>query len=51
MLAAHEIIHSVKQSRQKRIFLKVYFKKAYDKVNWSFINELLLSRGDLNSSG
>jgi Reverse transcriptase (RNA-dependent DNA polymerase) len=34
-----------KCNKQKGILLKVDFEKAYDRVSWSFIKELLLSRG------
>jgi Reverse transcriptase (RNA-dependent DNA polymerase) len=45
VLAAHEIIHYATKHKQKGIILKVDFEKAYDKVNWSFVQKILLSRG------
>jgi Reverse transcriptase (RNA-dependent DNA polymerase) len=45
VLAANEIIHFVKVHGQKGIVLKVDFEKAYDRVNWSFLLEMLRSRG------
>jgi Reverse transcriptase (RNA-dependent DNA polymerase) len=45
VLAAHEIIHFVKTTKQQDIILKVDFEKAYDKVSWTFLKDLLISRG------
>jgi NADH dehydrogenase FAD-containing subunit len=45
VMAAHEIIHYATKYKQKGIVLKVDFEKAYAKVNWSFVQEMLLSRG------
>jgi Reverse transcriptase (RNA-dependent DNA polymerase) len=45
VLAAHEIIHYCKIHKEKYLVLKVDFEKAYDKVNWSFIREMLIGRG------
>jgi Reverse transcriptase (RNA-dependent DNA polymerase) len=44
VLAAHEIIHYATKHKQKSIVLTVDFEKAYDKVNWSFVQEMLLSK-------
>jgi Reverse transcriptase (RNA-dependent DNA polymerase) len=44
VLAANEIIHFSKVHGQKDIVLKVDFVKVYDRVNWSFLLEML-SRG------
>jgi Reverse transcriptase (RNA-dependent DNA polymerase) len=45
VLAAHEIIHFAKTTKQQGIILKIDFEKTYDKVSWSFLKELLISRG------
>jgi Reverse transcriptase (RNA-dependent DNA polymerase) len=45
VLAANEIIHATKQAKHSGVVLKVDFEKAYDRVNWDFIREILLSRG------
>jgi hypothetical protein len=37
----HETIHELKRKKQKGIILKLDFKKAYDKVQWSFMLEVL----------
>jgi hypothetical protein len=45
ILIANEIIYFVKCNKHKGILLKADFEKTYDRVSWSFIKELLLSRG------
>jgi Reverse transcriptase (RNA-dependent DNA polymerase) len=39
VLAAHEIIYSVKIDKSKGLLLKVDFEKGYDKVNWDFVQK------------
>lgn len=41
----HEILHEVRSKRQKAVFLKIDFHKAYDMVHWSFLQEVLLHKG------
>jgi Reverse transcriptase (RNA-dependent DNA polymerase) len=36
VLAAHEIIHFAKTTKQQGIILKIDFEKAYDRVSWFF---------------
>ena len=43
--AAHEIIHEVHRKREVGIVLKLDYEKAYDRVSWSFLEEMLKSRG------
>lgn len=42
---AHEMIHSLKQTKTLGMFLKVDLAKAYDKVDWSFLKEVLKAFG------
>ncbi|KAJ4747435.1 RNA-directed DNA polymerase (reverse transcriptase)-related family protein [Rhynchospora pubera] len=42
---AHEIIHDCKTSRQQGVIIKVDFEKAYDRVSWSYMDEVLTLRG------
>jgi hypothetical protein len=37
----HEILHDFRVSKSKGIILKLDFEKAYDKVNWGFLVEVL----------
>jgi hypothetical protein len=45
ILALHEIVHEVKARKQGCILLKLDFEKAYDRVNWSFLLEVLRAKG------
>jgi hypothetical protein len=45
ILVTHEIIHYSKVHKEKILVLKVDFEKAYDKMNWNFIKEILLGKG------
>jgi hypothetical protein len=37
----HETIHELHRKKQKGLILKLDFEKAYDKVNWSFLQQVL----------
>jgi hypothetical protein len=45
VLSLHEIIHEVKQKKQNGVIFKVDFEKAYDKVNWKFLHNMLIKKG------
>ena len=42
---AHEVIHEVHRSGTAGLVLKLDYEKAYDRVSWNFLKEMLLSRG------
>jgi hypothetical protein len=44
-LALHEIIHELKSKKMQVVLLKLDFAKAYDRVNWDFLKEVLLRKG------
>ena len=44
-LALQEIIHEIKVKKQSAILLKLDFEKAYDRVSWPFLQEVLLKKG------
>lgn len=45
VVTAHEAIHEVHKSGSPRVVLKLDYEKAYDRVNWDFLLEMLTSRG------
>jgi hypothetical protein len=45
VLALHEIVHELKVKRQGCLLLKLDFEKAYDRVNWNFLLEVLRAKG------
>jgi hypothetical protein len=42
---AHEILHSVHYNHSQGFVLKLNYEKAYDKVNWEFLLDILVKRG------
>jgi hypothetical protein len=42
---AHEIIHYTFNGKEKGLVLKLDYEKAYDRVNWDFLEEMLKIRG------
>jgi hypothetical protein len=45
VVAAYEIIHGIHKNKEKRLILKLDYEKAYDRVSWNFLEEMLFSRG------
>ena len=45
VVAAYEIIHEVHKRKQEGVVLKLDYEKAYDRVSWSFLEEMLETRG------
>jgi hypothetical protein len=45
VVTAHEIVHSVVQSKDKGVVLQLDYEKAFDKVDPEFLLDLLRKRG------
>jgi SAM-dependent MidA family methyltransferase len=45
VVSAHEIIYEAAKTHQKGLILKLDYEKAYNRVNWHFLEEMLSSRG------
>jgi hypothetical protein len=41
VIVLHETIHEMHRKKQDGVILKIDFKKAYDKVKWSFVQQTL----------
>ena len=41
VLSIHEVLHELRIKKKKGIVLKLDFEKAYDKVNWKFLQDVL----------
>jgi hypothetical protein len=41
----HETIHELHKKKKNGVILKLDFEKAYDKVNWSFVQRTLRMKG------
>jgi hypothetical protein len=41
----HETIHELHRKKQSGVILKIDFDKAYDKVKWSFVQQILRTKG------
>ena len=39
---AHEIVHSINKSGEKGVVIKLDYEKAYDRVSWPFLFDMLL---------
>jgi hypothetical protein len=40
-----EVMHELRSSKSSGVFVKLDFEKAYDKVNWNFLEEVLKRKG------
>ena len=45
VVCATEVLHQVRVSKTKGILFKLDFEKAYDLINWEFLQEVLGARG------
>jgi hypothetical protein len=45
VVVLHETIHELHRDKMDGVLLKINFEKAYDKVNWSFIQHVMRMQG------
>lgn len=41
----HEVIHELKSKQQRGLISKIDFEKAYDKIKWTFLEEVMIMKG------
>jgi hypothetical protein len=45
VIILHKTIHKIHRKKQSRVILKLDFEKAYDKINWTFVQQTLHMKG------
>jgi hypothetical protein len=48
LVVVHEAVHELHTKKLNRVFLKLDFEKAYDKVKWYFLQQTLRMKGFSN---
>jgi hypothetical protein len=41
----HEVLNELKRSKRQGVLFKIDFEKAYDKVKWDFVHEVMERKG------
>jgi hypothetical protein len=45
VVVLHEVIHEFRRSGKRWVLFKIDFEKAYDKVSWDFVQEVMEKKG------
>jgi hypothetical protein len=45
VVATHEVVQAAMKNKEKSLVLKLDYENDYDRLNWQFLEEMLLSRG------
>ena len=45
IIQAHEVVHSLKRNKQAGMIIQLDLEKAYDKLSWSYMREILRAYG------
>ena len=45
VLVLHEVLHELRRSKKQGLVLKIDFEKAYDRVNWNFLEQVMKGKG------
>lgn len=45
IIQAHEVVHSPKRNKQAGMIIQLDLAKAYDKLSWAYIREVLKAYG------
>lgn len=44
-MVLHEVLHELKRTKARGMVLKIDFEKAYDRVRWDFIEQVMIGKG------
>lgn len=44
MVILHKTLHEFRRSKKQRLILKIDFEKAYDRVRWDFLEQVMIGR-------
>lgn len=44
VVVIHEVIHELRRTKGKGLILKIDFEKAYDRVRWDFLEQVMMGR-------
>jgi hypothetical protein len=45
VIILHKMIHEIHRKKQSGVMLKLYFENAYDKIDWTFVQQILRMKG------